>query len=489
MGQETWKYGRRWQVMALALAISAGCDSEPGLGSGQDPVFATGGVGGVGGAAGAAGTAGTAGSAGIAGAAGSGGLGDDAGLDSDAGPGTGPGSLYTAAGYVDLAPATGAALDPSQAMALTPAAPEGYQFFPIEGAKCRDGSSTGIFVKLTDSDKLMIFLEGGGACTSPGFCNYNPASDDKLLTGDGQTVIGSTFGVFDKRQEPGAYEGGVLRGVFDESNAANPVQGWNKVYVPYCTGDVHGGTRENVMIPGVAQPQQFVGHLNMQKFIARLVPTFEGKVNTVLLTGVSAGSFGTALNFSMVQDAFKTARVFPLLDSGLPFTDEHWPVCLQKKFRDTFGLNAMLPPDCAECFNADGSGMLNLADFLMDKHPQATLAAISASHDEVIRLFFSAGLKACAGFDTADPVLITLGQFDPAVMMPAADYEAALVAVRDRYAETGRVASYMIGGGLSNLHQHIFRARFYEAPSGGKTIAAFVKAFLEDEILTVEAAP
>jgi hypothetical protein len=56
------------------------------------------------------------------------------------------------------------------------------------------------------------------------------------------------------------------------------------VYTPYCTGDVHFGTRANATVPGLAQPQQFVGYRNMQKFVARLAPTFRDQVTCVVLT-------------------------------------------------------------------------------------------------------------------------------------------------------------------------------------------------------------
>ena len=43
------------------------------------------------------------------------------------------------------------------------------------------------------------------------------------------------------------------------------------------------------MVPGVTEPQQFVGYRNMQKFVARIVPTFKDEVNQVVITGASAG--------------------------------------------------------------------------------------------------------------------------------------------------------------------------------------------------------
>ncbi len=464
---------------------SAGVGGVAGT-AGESGVGGVSGVGGEGGVAGVGGEAGVAGSAGVGGIAGSAGEGGTAGVG---------GGLDTAPGYMNLTPTLGAALDPNGGTALTPAAPAGWTWYAIEGAICRDGSPTGFFVHWGTAPKLIIYLEGGGACINDGFCAYNPANKDQILTGNGETVIGSAFGTVAGRQQPGAYEGGVMHGIHDLANTANPYKDWSHVYVPYCTGDVYAGTKRDAMVPGVVAPQQFVGHLNMQKFIGRLVPTFKDSVDQVVLTGASAGSFGAALNFSMVQDAFGSVRVYPILDSGVPFVDnpKTWPACMQKVWRETWGLNDMLPPDCTECFHSDGGGMgTGLADFLLDKHPNATLAAISGAEDEVIRLFFSPGLQSCATITTANPVAITLGQFDPNVYIPGADYEAAIRAITARYADTHRLSTYLIQGSATfgaptpNLHQHTFRNRFYEMAAGTTTIAQFTTMFLQGQNMNVE---
>jgi hypothetical protein len=340
----------------------------------------------------------------------------------------------------------------------------------------------GIYVSFGSVPKLLVYLEGGGACTDIGFCNYNPPNTNMAIVGTGETVLGSAGGLVASRQQPGVYTGGVLQGIFDDSNAQNPYQGWSKVYVPYCTGDVHFGSNPSSTVPGVSTPQHFVGYSNMQKVVGHLVPTFGSKVERVILTGASAGSFGAALNFSMVQDAFGSVRVDPILDSGLPFNDKYMFACMQKRWRDIWGLSASLPSDCTECFQSDGGGMVHLADFLMKKHPNALLAAVSSTQDEVMRLFFSMGLKDCAGIDQADPVGITIGQLDPTVYYPAADYTAGIQDMLTTYGPSGRLASYQIGGADITLHQHTFRSRFYDPLSGGKSIAQFVSDFLDGKV-------
>jgi hypothetical protein len=448
----------------------AGADASTDGASGTSGSAGTGGTGGTGGVD--AGTGGTSGTNGASGTSGTGGTGGTGGNNCNGAPNTAP-------GFVNLAPPMGAPLDPAAGNTLSPPPPAGWTWYQLQGAVCRDGSPAGIFVRFTTSDKLFVYLEGGGACTNLGFCNFNPANVNRAISGDGQTVLGSTLGVVDARQQPGVFEGGQIRGIFDNSNTSNPFRNWNAVYIPYCTGDVFSGTKTNATVPGVSAPQQFVGHLNMRAFIGRIVPTFKDKVNRVVITGASAGSFGAALNYSMMQDAFGCVKVDALLDSGVPFSDAYMPVCMQQRWRSAWGLNAALPPDCTECQQSDGGGFIKYADFLIRKHPRATLAVISSMQDEVIRLFFSAGVKNCANYDTADPVAITIGQvLDPTIFFSAADYTAGLNDLRTRYQSSGRFATYYLGGPNIPFHQHIWRARFFEAPSGGKTIAAFTTNFL-----------
>lgn len=464
----------------------AGVGLPPGAGmmgiAGADP--GAGGNAGVGGNAGAGAAGSTAGAGGGAGSP----DGGAAGGDGNAGMVDPVGNANRAPGFIDLSPPMGEPL-PDQGSSVTPAPPAGWAWYPIDGAICRDGSPTGFYLHRGAGDGLLIYFEGGGACSNGNYCAFNPASVDQVLAGDGQVVIGSALGAGAGRQQPGVYTDpshtGAPAGIFDTSNAANPFKDWNQVYIPYCTGDVHFGTKRDGMVPNLPAPQQFVGYFNTQKFIGRLVPTFKDSVSQVVLAGASAGGFGSALNFSMVQDAFGDVPVSVLDDSGAPFEDQYMPVCMQQKWRAAWGLNDALPPDCAECFQADGGGMLKLSDFLLRKHPNAKIALISSMQDEVIRLFFSVGLNDCATYDTADPVAVVLLQGDPNVYFPGQQYADALGDLRATYESTGRFATYFMGGANLMNHQHLFRPRFYESAAGGISIAQFTTDFLNGTVANV----
>jgi hypothetical protein len=165
------------------------------------------------------------------------------------------------------------------------------------------------------------------------------------------------------------------------------------------------------------------------------------------------------------------------------------PPCVQKRWRDQWGFAGSLPPDCTECKSTDGGRLSKLSDFLLRKYKQSNVAFISTMEDEVIRLFFSAGLSDCQNYDTASPAAIVLLQTNPMVYFPAADYTAGLNALRANYVNTGRLATYYMGGPSPNVqwHQHIFRSRFYDngganPTPGVESIAGFVTNFLGNKL-------
>lgn len=382
-------------------------------------------------------------------------------------------------GFLDLAPARGEPFDRAGGTALNPPPPPGWTWFSVPGTSCRDGSEAGLFIRFAESKRLLIYFEGGGACTTPGFCNFNPQSVNHLLSGTGETVIGSALGAVPGRQQPGVYQNNEITGIFSADRSENAFRDWNIVYIPYCTGDVHFGARRDAVVPGVSAPQQFVGFFNTEKFVGKLVSTFEAGLERVVVTGSSAGSFGAALNFSMISDAFAGVQTDAVLDSGVPFDDEFWPPCLQRSWRELFGLDYGLPPDCVDCFHEDGGGLLALSDYLIDKHPAARIAVISSLQDEVIRLFFTPGENQCATVTTADPVGLTIGQLAGSAIFSPATYQAALLAMRAQYLPTGRLASYFLTDANITLHQHTWRPRYFEAPAGKVSIAQFISEFLD----------
>ena len=97
-------------------------------------------------------------------------------------------------------------------------------------------------------------------------------------------------------------------GILDRTNAANPVKDWSFVYVPYCTGDFHGGNNVTTVPGASGPPQHFVGYANVGMYLDRLVPTFHNATR-ILLAGLSAGGFGAVFNYARVAEAFGATPV------------------------------------------------------------------------------------------------------------------------------------------------------------------------------------
>jgi hypothetical protein len=251
-----------------------------------------------------------------------------------------------------------------------------WEWISIPGAKCRDGSEAGFGIrKNAASDKLLVYLEGGGACFNAETCAIALSAFDEGLFDGWKGVMGNA-------------------GIFDAQNPDNPVKGWNAVYVPYCSGDVHAGDATNVSVPGVAGTQTFVGYANMGLFLQRLVPTFKN-VKQVLLTGISAGGFGAAFNYDRMAAAFCPTPVALVDDSGPPMADAYLPACLQKQWRTLWKFDKTIPADCTDCENADGGGIVNYVPYLAKKWPSSRLGLISSTHDSVISAFYGFGADDC----------------------------------------------------------------------------------------------
>jgi hypothetical protein len=456
--------------------------SSSGGGSGSGTNGSSGGVG-----------SGSSSGAGATSSSSGGSLGDDAGADAtgdDADDDGGGGSIDATCpplvgaqtSFVNLAPAglaQGVAFSPSESDPVPGAdagmsAPVGWNYYNFPGAMCRDGSPLGIYVRFGSVNKLMIYMEGGGVCISPHFCDHNPANMNQVFPGgdlNGESVTGS-LATQSGLQAP------YTSGIFDTTNTANPFLNWNQIYIPYCTGDAHIGTNPNASIPndlGVATTQRFVGALNMQLFVSRIVPTFK-TVTQVVLTGSSAGGIGAGLNFGLVQDSFGAVPVTLIDDSFPPFTGtQDITPCLQALSNSLWGLQAGLPSDCVECSDQDAGGFTNIVPYWLQKYPHAHLGLVSSIHDQVIRLFLAAGTDNCS--DT-DPNLLTgLGlQASDVPGFTGDQYDDGLVSLRSTYLCTDRISSYLIGtgdpdasdsnGSIDTLHEHIFRPRFYDALAG-----------------------
>ncbi len=156
-------------------------------------------------------------------------------------------------------------------------------------------------------DKLVVFFEGGGACWDGGTCALPiyaalPANQPSLFKAE---ILPS--------DDPTKYGG-----MFDLTDARNPVKDWSMVYIPYCTGDIHGGSNTKAYtnpFTGQAYNIEHRGHDNFRVVLRWMQDNFK-EPQQLLVTGSSAGAYGAILNYPWVREAFPKGTATMLADAG-----------------------------------------------------------------------------------------------------------------------------------------------------------------------------
>jgi cysteine-rich repeat protein len=301
-----------------------------------------------------------------------------------------------------------------------------WQYFEIPGTQCIDGTPAGFSVNANPaSTKLVIYLEGGGACFNR-FC-------ESLFSRGPNT--------------PGA------GGIFDRTNAANPVKDWTWVYVPYCSGDVYGGQGEAMLANKL---RKFYGYTNHTAFLERIIPSFAS--DQVLLTGVSAGGFGAAVNYAQTQRAYGDTPVVLIDDSGPPMSADVFPPCLQALWRTTWGLDKTMLAECgADCDNPDDF-VGDLFAHVRKTFPNMRGGLFSSVGDQTIRTF--AGYGWGGGYNVCQDI-------PTAVTAPV--YQAGLEALRTTVGPS--FGTFYVPG---SSHTILRSPNVYTTTAGGKTVAQWL---------------
>ena len=317
---------------------------------------------------------------------------------------------------------------------LPPADPGEWRWIDFPDARCRTGEPTGVGLRYAEGDDLLIYFQGGGACFNPLTCLNNPKV---AAAADFYAEFVPYWG-----------DAGIFRDRPD-----NPVRDFNVVYVPYCSGDVFAGDREDVEIEGHGA-QQFVGYHNLSAFLDRVVPTFRGAPQ-VLIAGASAGGFGATFNAIRIARSFPESQVTILNDSAPLFTDDHVPPCLQQQWRDTWGLSATLPPGCDACSNPDGGGLSNVIDHVAAALPGVNLGLVSSTRDATLSIFYAFGVDECSGYG-----IFTGDRF-----------QEALYQLREAKLAPGGWGTYLIPG---NSHVWTQTSDFYNTEVAGVPLTAWL---------------
>lgn len=190
---------------------------------------------------------------------------------------------------------------------------------PVSGQPvCRAGNKQfSFYFKPGKPKKLLVYFDGGGACWNSNTC----------ITG-AQTRLPAAVPEIGLNINPA-----TMGGLFDVANKDNPYRDWSMAFIPYCTGDVHWGSKDvkytdyTGAVTGTPGGQVTYHHRGFDNFLyvrAWLQQRFkrhrengddEG-IKKLLVTGSSAGAYGAALDFPHLRQAFPEAKAYMLADAG-----------------------------------------------------------------------------------------------------------------------------------------------------------------------------
>lgn len=244
-------------------------------------------------------------------------------------------------------------------------APAGeWTWVDVDGTACDDGSTTGLAINPGTSTNLLVFMMGGGACWDYVTC---------FTVG---TASHGPFGAEEWSDYPPALGGSI----FDRGDANNPFADWSYVFVPYCTGDLHGGDGIVTYTQGDnARDYHHTGHSNIVADLARVAPTFPNP-GRVVVSGASAGGGGTLMNYPTFRWYWPDVPM-NLLDDSLPLLQgdaiQPW---LRETWTASWNLNGLLDDLCPDC-ETDFS-RLHVA--LGERWPNDRMALLTSEEDETI---------------------------------------------------------------------------------------------------------
>jgi hypothetical protein len=230
---------------------------------------------------------------------------------------------------------------------------EEYTYDPdSEGAVCLGGTNYQVNLRRGNTNKVLLYLEGGGACWNFETC---------WQASTAKSTAGSAFGY----------------GILDAADPANPFGDWNVVYASYCDGSVYSGDNA---VDYNGRRTYHHGLQNLSAAVSLMLHEFPHP-ELMVVSGSSAGGYGTFPGYAVTRIAYPDTPLFIFDDSGPGL----------QNLDDTQGVADRLanwhilqfPQDCDRCT----AQPTYLADWALDRDSTLRVALFSYLKDSVIRTF------------------------------------------------------------------------------------------------------
>lgn len=253
---------------------------------------------------------------------------------------------------------------PSPAPGAIVAPTNAWTWIPIPSMDCSDGSTTGIGVNPGTGPDVVVYFEGGGLCWDPLTC----------LTL--QTATGGPFGQTQFAATIPSLSGSIL----DRTLAGSPFATASLVFVPYCTGDFHGGNNiaSYANSGGTTTAYDHLGNANVLAFLPRIAATWPA-ARKLTIVGSDAGGYGALFNYATIRGALHSTETYLIDDSGPPLPNGVIPSSQLALMFSNWNLGALLDPQCS-CRN----GFEPALQALTQRFPSDRVSLLSYEQDSVI---------------------------------------------------------------------------------------------------------
>lgn len=180
----------------------------------------------------------------------------------------------------------------------------------LKGCVSSDGKEVHAGFRKGTENKLVILLFGGGVswnefmAARPNSVYGNPDKISFYACGDGGLVadLAARIGIHTLSKKE-----------------SNPFRNWNMLAIPYTTGDFHCGTGDfpYTALDGSKQVLHHHGYTNYRAALYETMKHIGHNPEQIMVTGFSAGGFGTALLTDDVMRTFPNCNdVTSYVDSG-----------------------------------------------------------------------------------------------------------------------------------------------------------------------------
>lgn len=242
------------------------------------------------------------------------------------------------------------------------------------GVVCGNGTPYKFFVNYSNTtDNLVVVFEPGGACW-----DYDSCAGRNGIRG-----AANPDGLKDNHWEKASFISPFL----SRFDFTSPSMTWNMVYVPYCTGDVHTGSKVATYPSGTTEPDlpfNHDGHAAVQTVVSWIDENFT-HVPKMLSTGCSAGGVGSLVNYRFLRNGVRAIEKGYLInDSGPVFPSSGYSKPLHNMIRAAWNLDS-LAPHMPAGFTLDDMGTINTA--LADEFPNDRLATTYFRRDYNFSLY------------------------------------------------------------------------------------------------------